>query len=330
MIKSYKEKINVHDHTWHLIINPNICNGTGEKKSPKISKLLIDNDIEHKIYLPDTCEHGRELAKQLSQQGVCHFMVMGGDGTLNEMLNGIFTAEVDTTQRYVVLIPSGTGNDWARTHGYSKQWKKTIQGLKAGYFMRHDVGKVVSNDENGKESQRYFINIAGFGFDAAVIQHSIGTKPKILSSAVYIVNLLKVLFLHKAQLTKVKFNGKVIQENIFSIAVGICRYNGKGMKQVPKADPCDGFFDLVLIRKIAPLKVLVNAPRLFWGTHTKLREVSIDRTHEIEITTHPYLLGEVEGEMLTSGSYKITLLPQALNTLVVLSRRQKRKIKKEV
>ena len=321
MIQLDKEKLNVHEHTWHLIINPNICKGTGEKISPKISKLLTVNNIKHEIYLPDSCEHGRELAKQLSQQGVCHFMVMGGDGTLNEMLNGIFTADVDTTQCYVTLIPSGTGNDWARTHGYPKQWKKTVKAIKTGYFVKHDVGKVVSHDEEGKAYQRYFINIAGFGFDAAIIQRTVGRKPKMFASAVYMINMLRVLFSYKAQPAEVKFNGKIVNDNIFSIAVGICRYNGNGMKQVPQADPHDGLFDLVLIRKIAPLKVLVNALRLFRGTHTKLKEISIERTQEIEIEAKPYLLGEVEGEMLPSGSYKITMLPQAVNTLAMMSRK---------
>jgi YegS/Rv2252/BmrU family lipid kinase len=299
---------------WQIIINPQAVKTPISKILSRLSHRLGATNISYRTHLSYSGEEGRRLASTLAQQGNRHFIAMGGDGTLNEVVNGLFLSGIDTTQLYLALFPAGTGNDWSRTHHYPKKWKRAIPSLHLEDFIKHDVGCVES--KNGTEySRRYFINIAGFGFDAAIIDRAGNKKKKLFSTAVYISTLLKVLFSHKSQPTAIKIDGTPLNEDIFSIAVGICQYNGNGMKQVPHADPTDGLLDIVLIRNIKARKVLANVGRLFKGKHLHLEEISVHQGAEVELCSTTDLLGEVEGEMLPTGSYKINIQKQALNIL---------------
>ena len=132
---------------------------------------------------------------------------------------------------------------------------------------------------------------------------------------VYLLGVLKVLLSYRPKKTVITSKEQTINDKIFTIAVGIGRYNGNGMKQVPNADPQDGLFDVVVIRKISKLKVIRNIKKLFSGTHTKLKEVTQFRTNELTITSNSPFFGEVEGEVLKQGDYKIENAPDKINIL---------------
>jgi diacylglycerol kinase family enzyme len=157
------------------------------------------------------------------------------------------------------------------------------------------------------------VNIAGFGFDGAVIANAHKKTMKMFHKQLYLINLLKTLLAYKAQPVMLQFNDITVTKNIFSIAAGICQYNGNGMRQCPEAIPDDGLFDIVLIEKVSIPKVLLNIKNLFKGLHVKkLKEVSMVRTNCLEINTTPFIAGEVEGEMLLTGNYRIRCLASAI------------------
>jgi diacylglycerol kinase family enzyme len=164
---------------------------------------------------------------------------------------------------------------------------------------------------------RFFVNIAGFGFDGAVISNATRKSMEYFPKQLYIINLLKTLFTFKAQPVSLKSPDFSLTKNIFSIAAGIGQYNGNGMRQCPEAIHNDGLFDVVVIEKVNILKVLFNIRNLFKGTHVEnLKEVSMYRTDYLEINANPFILGEVEGEMVTTGNYRIRCFGSAINFLV--------------
>jgi diacylglycerol kinase family enzyme len=113
-------------------------------------------------------------------------------------------------------------------------------------------------------------------------------------------------------------NDLTVTKNIFTIAAGICQYNGNGMRQCPEAIPDDGLLDVVMIEKVSILKVLLNIKNLFAGSHVKkLKEVSMFKTNSLEINTDPFISGEVEGEMLTAGNYRIRCFASAIHFMYV-------------
>ena len=223
-------------------------------------------------------------------------------------------SQINSTEIYAALIPLGTGNDWSRSHGYSSHYLDAIDSLVKGNFINHDIGLVETVVNDKVIAARYFVNIAGFGFDGAVIANASKKATGIFPKQLYLINLFKTLLAYKAQQLSLKSNDFTLTKNIFTIAAGIGQYNGNGMRQCPEAIPNDGLLDVVIIEKVSVLNVLLNIKKLFKGDHVKkLKEVSLIRTNYFEINTEPFILGEVEGELLTAGNYRIRCLASAIN-----------------
>ncbi|MCQ2285379.1 MAG: hypothetical protein MJZ76_00695 [Bacteroidales bacterium] len=301
---------------WHLVINPNSCSSKCLTYVESIKDTLIRDSITFESHIVGDCDLCQKSIGNLCQNGVRHFMVAGGDGTLNEVINAIYNSQIDTKEVYVIVFSFFTGNDWCRTHQYPKTALNVVKNISQGHFIKHDVGVVETLRQNSLVPKKYFINIAGFGFDAAVIHKTVKSKPRIFPDAVYLMTLLKVLFSHKAKEITISSPDFSVKSKMYTIACGICQYNGNGMRQVPMANPTDGLFDVVLINDVPPMRVIKNVKRLYSGTHIQnMPEISVYQTNELTISCAPYELGEVEGEVLETGNYKITMLPSSINML---------------
>ena len=307
-------QINVKQHTWQVILNPNALLHRSRKFWKDIQDKLREVQINYNYYINSTVGEAKRLMIHLCKKGERHFIIVGGDGTINIFANAVMESQVNSSEIYAALIPLGTGNDWSRSHGYSNRCLDAIDALMKGNFVNHDVGLVETVINDKIVDTRYFVNIAGFGFDGSVIFNASKKTYKFFPKQLYLINLLKTLLAYQPQLVTLKSDDFTVTKNIFTIAAGIGQYNGNGMRQCPEAISNDGLLDLVIIEKVSVLKVLRNIKNLFKGTHVKnLKEVSMYRTNYLEINTDPFILGEVEGEMLATGNYRIRCLPSAIN-----------------
>lgn len=303
-------------HTWEIILNENANSKKIKRTIPKLLSLLESKSLKYHLHKTQKCGEGTTLARELCNRGCKHLAVAGGDGSINEVVNGIFSSNVSTDDVYLAVLPLGRGNDWVRTHNYPASLEDIVDLWLSGDFVKHDIGLVTSSSETD-EKKRYFINIAGFGFDADVIYNVTKSKAKFLGSAVYVLSLLKTLFTHKPYSIRVSadenynFDGKV-----FMVIVAIGKYNGSGICEAKYALFNDGLFDLIVVPKISAFKVISHLKDMFNGDHIdKIK--TIEKTHTNQITICPYgiLRGEVEGELLRSGNYTISLIPNAINVL---------------
>lgn len=312
-----KENIAVFSHTWQIIANPTAMSSTGHKHWNTIADILNKLKLDYRFYLSNDITTSDILIRELCKEGHRHFIAIGGDGTINSVINGLFLSGVNTSEIYLGIIPLGTGNDWCRTHNYPRSYVDTMNIFLRGQFLRHDIG-IIDCIQNGNIIQsRHFINIAGFGFDARVV-HKIATYDS-HTSYVYIHNVLKVLFTHKAQPVHIQTDNTDIERNIFSIAVGICRYNGNGMLQVPMANPTDGIFNVMTLNKISPLKIIRNIKKLYSGNIEHIPEVQYITASHLHLSSPVPLAGEIEGEVIPlCHEYDIRILPQAINILTGL------------
>ncbi|MBP7102242.1 MAG: diacylglycerol kinase family lipid kinase [Bacteroidales bacterium] len=308
----------VFTHDWEVVFNPNALSKKCYLHWQAIENKLRSIGLSYQQHVADSPKAGIQIVKKLCLQGKRHFIAVGGDGTINEVINGIFLSGVPTNEVYVVVLPLGTGNDWTRSHDYPSDYLEILNELNHAKFIKHDVGVVETMVDNKIEDKRFFINIAGFGFDAAVIQEVNKHKSKVFSKAVYLFNLLKVLLTYSSNKIKIITDDASLDEDIFTIAVGICQYNGNGMRQVPMANPVDGIFDVVIIKKIHPFKVIKNVKSLYEGTHLEaLNEAVLYKTTKVEIQSGSYFAGEVEGELIYQGNYVITILPQSIHMMTM-------------
>lgn len=302
-------------HEWHIISNPN----TSSKNRKIDERVLLDQfkstKIPYIMHISDGVGKGWTIAKELCESGIRHLMVFGGDGSINEVVNGIYESGANPEDVFLAIVPFGTGNDFCRTLGYPQNPQEIMPFMDKAQFQPTDVGLVETVVDGEVTAHRHFINIAGFAFDAAVINETTKGKPKLFPNAVYLMKLVKVLFGYKATQVHIITEEGEYSDEMFTIACGNAQYNGNGMRQVPMADPHDGKFDLVSIRKIRPIKVIANVKNLFAGKHISLPEVKVTHTRFVEILANSPILGEVEGEMLSTGNYRIRVADKPLNVL---------------
>lgn len=302
-------------HEWHIISNPN----TSSKNRQMDESFLLDHfkkmNIRYAMHLSDGAGKGWTIAKELCESGIRHLMVFGGDGSINEVVNGIYESGANPEDVFLAIVPFGTGNDFCRTLGCPRHPHEFLLFMDKAQFLPTDVGVVETVVDGEVTAHRHFINIAGFAFDAAVINETTKGKPKLFPNAVYLMKLVKVLFGYSCTPVHITTEEGEYSDEMFTIACGNAQYNGNGMRQVPMANPHDGKFDLVTIRKIRPMKVIANVKNLFAGKHISLPEVKVTRTRFVEITADKPILGEVEGEMLQTGNYRIRVADKPLNVL---------------
>ena len=302
---------------WFVIVNPNAGKRKGEKDWLEIAAALTDAGIEFVNVFTEHRNHAVLLAQKYIENGYRNIIVVGGDGTLNEVVNGIFIQKhIPTNEITLAMIPVGTGNDWCRMFNIPGDYKQAVKLITKREIFVQDTGtiKYISND--GKEITRYFINMAGMGFDALVAQKTNKQKDLGKSNPLsYVANIFLSLFSYTFTKVTILLDGEKIVSDIFSMSVGICQYNGGGMKQAPNALPDDGLFDMTLIKPVGKLKIIRNFLKLFDGTFTRMPEVSTYRSSKIIIHSEPPMYMEADGESLGHTPFVFNILPQSLNVV---------------
>ena len=201
---------------WLVIVNPNAGRGKGQKDWTTISALLTRYNLVYESRFTQSRRHAVSLAQQGIENGFRKIIVVGGDGTMNEVVNGIFTQTVcPTTDIVLSTITVGTGNDWGKMFSIPLDYERAIRVIKEGKIRLQDTG-VVYYYHGIRREKRYFLNIAGLGFDAVVVRRTNLQKDKGHSGkAIYLINLLKSLILYRHTATEVEIDGNKIQHDVF-------------------------------------------------------------------------------------------------------------------
>jgi len=304
---------------WMIICNPRAGSGKAKRDWPKIQAALREMHISFEQKFTEFHLHAVELAHNAYHQGFRHFVAIGGDGTLNEIVNGVARAgEGALAQSLFALVPVGKGNDWARSMCIPRKYSDAVALLVHGKKSEQERGCVQWINEKGRKEKRLFVNMFGAGFDAYVVQRivTLFEEKKKLSALSYIFELLRSLFHYKSQEVLLELPDKTVHAELFTLAAGIGEYNGGGMRQCPGADRNDGLLDVTLVRKVSPLTVILNLPRLFNGNFVKRQEVTRYlasrlkiKGEELSFEADGELLGNKEAEIYVIGEKLYSLLP---------------------
>ena len=272
--------------SWYLILNPQAGGGKGAKLEKKIYWVLKSSGIRFEVFKTNYAGEAIIATRNAIQEGYKKIVVAGGDGTLNEVANGILTQEFYPSEEILLAqIPVGTGNDWRRTWGIPKGIKESISILRNPVSTLQDVARITFQNA-GVEESKWFINIAGCGFDAEVTLAANQKKAKGHSGFfTYIFQLIKTLKQFKEPWMNFEIDSEKFEDDIFAILAGVCKYAGNSMLLVPDADPRDGFFHLTIAKKIKRTKVIRNLHRLFNGSFVNLEEVSVHECKRLQIKT---------------------------------------------
>lgn len=305
-------------HKWFVIVNPVAGNGRGLDDFPEISKLLREEGIRYEPLFTEHKYHATELTVSAIKQGYRHIIVVGGDGTLHEVVNGLFIQqEVEPKEVLLAMIAVGTGNDWVRTVGIPFSHRDAIRAIAEENRFLQDVG-VVSYEEAHYRQTRYMANVAGAGFDAVVVKRVSHLREKRrLHRWSYTWSLIRSYFGYKATGVKVWIDDRrVYNDLLFSIAIGICKFNGGGVQQLPEAVADDGLLDVSLVRPIHFWHIIFRFHYLFNGGIYRIRHILRERGSKVRIESSPEILLEVDGELLGHTPLEFTVLPRAISMVV--------------
>lgn len=246
-----------------------------------------------------------DMAKRAARSGRHFIIACGGDGTINEVANGILLSGEDAE---LGVLPSGTGGDLRRTLGLPNTNREAAAALRDGVTRRMDVGKVTFADHAGETISRFFLNISSVGLAADVIKRVKSAKvfdwlpvESIRGKANFAVSALQEVMNLDATLVRVRFDDgdeHTVQTIAFCIANS--RYFGGGMMIAPDAAINDGLLDVINVGDLSTAKILLNAYSLYAGTHQKLAEVNSTLAKRIEVSavdpSKPIFL-ETDGEL---------------------------------
>lgn len=301
---------------WVTIVNKAAGGGKAEKEWPLISQLLHQNQIPFEAHFTNRRLHASIIAKNKIKEGYSKIIVVGGDGTMNEVINGVFAqGRLKTTEVMLGMISVGTGNDWARMFNIPSDYEGAIQTIKQQKSFIQDAG-LVSYRKNGKEWKRYFINIAGLGFGARVVERTNRMKERGKSGPMlYFYNMFLSLLRYKSQKADIEIDGTCFARRIFALNVGIGKYNGGGMLPLPHAVADDGFYSITLIKKVGKLTLLANIKRLYNGSIAKHSKVETYLAKSVQIDSSPRLKLETDGETLGHGPVNFQIIPKSIRVI---------------
>ena len=302
---------------WLVVVNPKASVGKSGKDWPMIKQILINEGIEFDDVLTEYPRHA----------------AVGGDGTNNEVINGIFTQDVvPTNEITMATMPIGTGNDWRRTFNIPLEYDEVAKIIKAGNLYAHDIGKLTYYD-NGDSKIRYFLNAAGTGLDEMVCSSTNLMKQQGKGGTIrYLISLVKCMLTYKITHIQLTIDDELVFDDfILNLSIGNGRFNGGGMMTMPNAIPNDGLFDVTVIKKVSIFKFAANVKNLYDGTFiNKINEVKTFRGKKIHIVSIPphSLLVETEGENLNNSPFDFEMLSKSINMVIPKETVQKPKQKK--
>lgn len=299
--------------TWLLLLNPISGGGLGVRNRGRIESTITAHGIRHVAVLSEFPGHIIALVTDAIQRGCRRILVAGGDGSLSEAVNGICAQQtVASDQITLALLPIGTGNDWARGRDIPGDYDHALDLIAAGHTHLHDVGIIDFTTAPTGYVRRYFINVAGTGFDAGVIERMPSRK---LGRLAYLVGLLRELVGYRAVPLQLKTGSQRLETSTFVFFACIGRYCGGGMLVAPQAQPDDGLFDLTLVRHLGRIELLMNLKRLFDGSLPTHPKVSTWQGDSVEIEAPHGAAIEADGELVGHAPARLAVAPRAVRII---------------
>jgi YegS/Rv2252/BmrU family lipid kinase len=297
-----------------VIVNPVAGARSTRRKWPIISRLLERIGLTFDFNYTEGVGHAMELARIAASDGYRYLVAVGGDGTVNEVANGILHSTNASTTTLGV-VSTGTGSDFARSAGLARDYTTACANLTSSKRLTIDVG-LVEYQRDGKRQERFFINSAGVGFDAAVVKET-ERLPKFFGGTIpYVAGMLRTLVSYKNKDIVLKVGDEVERHRVLNVAVANGNYCGGGMRIAPEAKLDDRLLDVVIIGDMGKLELLKEFPTVYKGTHINHPKVSMRKVTNVSIESAEPMLVYADGEMLGECPASFRVVPATLSLVV--------------
>ncbi len=300
-----------------VIVNPQAGNGRTEKIWPNIESAL-EKSIGSFEVLQTTCRgDATDLSRKILKEDAARIVAVGGDGHLNEVLNGFIENDLPVNaESRLSFVMTGTGCDFQRSLGISGKWQNAVAELKDAKVRKIDVGKVTYTAADKTQKIRYFDNIASFGLSGAVdhcLEHS-RLRDYLGGSPLFLWATIKTVFTHPNQSIRFRIDDGPEEEicsRLGLLANG--RYFGGAMHAAPEAELEDGLLDLLMLKEISVAKFLWHLPKIYKGTHLKIPEIFFQKVRKFTAESSEQVILDIDGESPGYLAATFEVLPKILN-----------------
>jgi len=295
-----------------IVINKTAGGGKAGKLFPEILRIFDKMKLEYHVNWTTSLGGATKLARVASDNGADLIVSVGGDGTINEIINGILSAQ---RQPPLAIVPAGWANDFIKSTSIPRDINKACQVIRNGKIKNIDIGLI--------NQEIYFANVCGIGFDAEITALANRMKTayaycKTLSSYVYVFAAIRKLLLPLPSFKiRITIDGQIIEEEILFLAIANGRIEGGKFNITPDANINDGLLDICLVGKMGRLRCLHLLPKAIKGTHHNEKEVHFFRGKEVLVEFDKPVTSQVAGEMLIpQKKYYFKILPKKLKLMV--------------
>jgi YegS/Rv2252/BmrU family lipid kinase len=294
-----------------FLVNPASGNGATGKRWPELARRAELLGLRGETLFSERPGHLIELGRSAIDAGATLLVAVGGDGTLNEVVNAAAERDVE-----LATIPLGTGMDFVRTYGIPKKFDDAVQVAREGKTRRIDAGRVSYRTWQGTDAERWFANVGSVGMSGAVAQRANGMSKALGGKLTFFYALTRVFLEWENTEVTVRFDAGERRGRMHDVILANGVWHGGGMMLAPGASPDDGLFDVILIGDIGKVDFLTTAPKLYKGKHVKHPKVEVLRSARVEIDAGEHLPIEVEGEQIGTTPATFEVVPGALRLRV--------------
>ncbi len=299
-----------------VILNPTAGRGYGARMEPELRQALQAEGLDFDLARTSGPWHAVELTEQAISDGFEIVVAAGGDGTVNEVINGLMLASERDRVGTLGIIPVGSGSDFASGLGIPLDLRDACHKLAVGRSRLVDVGRVRVNGDHLAPDQlsRYFGNVVGIGFDGTVLRETLKIK-HLRGLPLYMLALLRTVFLSfGAPHVTVEYDGERLEMETLMICVANGPREGGGFIVAPDAQHDDGLFDLLVADRVSRLAILGLIPHFLRGSHVGRAPIKMTRAARVTVSSPDDLIAHMDGEVLCTKGHRLAfeILPQKL------------------
>jgi diacylglycerol kinase (ATP) len=297
-----------------FLVNPASGNGATGKRWPELAHRAAALGLAGDALFSERPGHLIELARQAAEDGADLLVAVGGDGTLNEIVNGILQG---SQRPDLATIPRGTGMDFVRTHAIPSGFDDAVRTAANGRAKTIDAGRVTYRAWDGSEQVRFYANVGSVGMSGAVAQRANGMSKALGGKVTFFVALTQVFLRWKnTEVTVELADGQMRVGRMHDVIVANGQWHGGAMWLAPEARADDGLFDVVLIGDVTKLDFVTTAPKLYKGKHLAHPKVELLRSGRVRVDAVEHLPIELDGEQVGTTPVTFEIVPGALRVRV--------------
>jgi YegS/Rv2252/BmrU family lipid kinase len=297
-----------------FVVNPKSANGETGKRWVEIEARLKRSLGEMSFGFTERAMHADSLARQALKEGFDTVVAVGGDGTINETLNGFFEGGKPVNPHAALgVVPRGTGGDFKRSFGWDGALEPAVERLRRDASVPFDVGLLEYTDARGARRERYFANIASFGA-SGVVDQEVNRSSKALGGKLsFMWGSVKALARYSDKPVRIRIDGGQWQRmDITTVAVANGKYFGGGMMVAPTAEPSDGVFDVTVWSGYSLMDFALKQQGIYSGRHVAWKGTKCLRAKVLEAESDEDVLIDCDGEQPGRLPCKMTVLPGAV------------------